>query len=141
MPRTICRRPGALPPRVRAVLISDFLTPIPEIAARVGDLASRGARGHLAMIADPIEETFPFAGHTEFLDVDSAATMRIGQAERFREDYIRRLAAHRDAVAGIAKHRGWSFAIHRTDRPASQALLQLRTRLEQSVDVFATGAA
>ena len=133
--------PGALAPRVRVVLISDFLTPVPEIAARINDLATRGARGHLTMIADPIEETFPFSGHTEFVDVDSSATMRIGQAESFRADYIRRLAAHRDAVATIAKTKGWSFAIHRTDRPASEALLALRTRLEQSADVFAPGAA
>ncbi len=122
---------GALPPRVRAVLISDFLTPPALIAARVADLAARGAGGHLVVIADPVEETFPFAGHTEFADVDSSAVMRIGQAERFRDDYVRRLAAHRDALAAIARGKGWSLTVHRTDRPASEALLALRTRLEQ----------
>lgn len=130
---------GALPPRVRTVLIGDFLTPPAEIAARIEDMSARGARGHLLMIADPVEETFPFAGHTEFLDVDSSALMRIGQAERFRDDYIRRLAAHRDAIAAIARAKGWSLALHRTDRPASEALLALRMRLEQGADLFATG--
>ena len=132
---------GALAPRVRLVLISDFLTPPAAIAARIDDIASRGARGHLLIIADPVEETFPFAGHTEFLDVDSAAVMRIGQAERFRDDYIRRLAAHRDAIAEIVRAKGWSLALHRTDRPASEALLALRMRLEQSADLFARGSA
>ena len=132
---------GVLPPRVRAVLIGDFLTPPADLAARIADLAGRGARGHLLMIADPVEETFPFAGHTEFLDVDSSVTMRIGQAERFRDDYIRRLAAHRDAIAATVRGKGWSLSIHRTDRPASEALLALRARLEQSADPFATGAA
>ena len=132
---------GALAPRVRTVLLSDFLTPVDAIAARIGDLATRGARGHLVMIADPIEETFPFSGHTEFEDVDSATIMRIGQAERFREDYIRRLAAHRDAIAGITRAKGWSLAIHRTDKPAAQALLALRMRLEQSADLLTSGAA
>ncbi len=132
---------GALPPRTRVVLISDFLTPPDAIAARVTGLASRGARGHLVVVADPVEETFPFAGHTEFLDVDSAVTMRIGQAERFREDYIRRLAAHRGALAEIVRGKGWSLAVHRTDRPASEALLGLRARLEQSADLFAAGSA
>ena len=122
---------GALAPRVRAVLISDFLTPPDLIAARVADLAARGAGGHLVAIADPVEETFPFAGHTEFADLDSSAVMRIGQAERFRDDYVRRLAAHRDALAAIARGKGWSLAVHRTDRPASEALLALRMRLEQ----------
>ena len=112
-----------------------------SIAARVSDLAARGAWGHLVMVADPIEETFPFSGHTEFEDVDSSAIMRIGQAERFRDDYIRRLAAHRDAISEITRAKGWSLAIHRTDKPASQALLALRMRLEQSADLFASGAA
>ena len=133
--------PGVLAPRVRVVLLSDFLTPVEAIAARIGDLAARGARGHLVMVADPIEETFPFSGHTEFEDVDSSTIMRIGQAERFRDDYIRRLAAHRDAIAEITRAKGWSLAIHRTDKPASQALLALRMRLEQSADLFANGAA
>lgn len=131
---------GTLPPRVRVVVLSDFLTPVAEIAARVENLALRGARGHLALIADPIEETFPFTGHTEFRDVDSPAVMRIGQAESFRDDYVKRLAAHRAAIAALAHDKGWSFAVHRTDRPASEALLTLRTRLEQSADVFAPGA-
>ena len=130
---------GPLPPRVRTVLIGDFLTPPDEIAARIDDMSSRGARGHLLMIADPVEETFPFAGHTEFLDVDSSVLMRIGQAERFRADYIRRLAAHRDAIASVVRAKGWSLALHRTDRPASEALLALRMRLEQGADLFAKG--
>lgn len=126
--------PGALPPRVRVVLISDFLTPADEIRARIADLAQRGARGHLLMIADPVEETFPFAGHTEFADVDGPTVLRVGQAERVRDDYMRRLAAHRDAIAQAARQKGWSLAVHRTDRPASEALLALRMRLEQSAD-------
>lgn len=122
---------GALEPRARAVLLSDFLSPPQEIAARLSELASRGARGHLVMIADPIEETFPFAGHTEFEDVDGGgARMRVGRAESFRDDYVRRLAAHRDALGEIARAKGWSLALHRTDRPASEALLSLRMRLE-----------
>jgi uncharacterized protein (DUF58 family) len=133
--------PGTLAPRVRAVLVSDFLVRPDVLAARIDDIAARGARGHLLMIADPVEETFPFAGHTEFLDVDSSVVMRIGQAERFRDDYVRRLAAHRDAVAAIVRAKGWSLAIHRTDKPASQALLALRMRLEQSADLFQAGTA
>ncbi len=132
---------GTLAPRVRAVLLGDFLTPIAELEARIADIAARGAHGHLVMIADPIEETFPFSGHTEFRDVDSAATMRVGQAERFRGDYIRRLAAHRDAIAALCRSKGWSLAIHRTDRPASEALLALRIRLEQSADLAMPGMA
>ena len=93
-------------------------------------MASRGARGHLVMIADPVEETFPFTGHTEFRDVDSSARLRVGEAQSFRDDYMMRLAQHRDRIRQIAMSRGWSFTVHRTDRPASEALLALRMQLE-----------
>jgi uncharacterized protein (DUF58 family) len=120
----------ALDPRSQAVLIGDFLSDPEELARIFFTLTSRGARGHVVMICDPVEETFPFTGHTEFLDVDSSATLRVGNAEVFREDYIARLAAHRDAVMAAAKKRGLTFLLHRTDRPASEALLALRMRLE-----------
>ncbi len=128
--------PAELPPglsldaRTQAVLIGDFLSDAGEIARVVRTLTARGARGHIVMIADPVEETFPFTGHTEFIDVDSHATLRVGNAEAFRDDYVARLAAHRDAVLAAARQRGFTFLLHRTDRPASEALLALRTRLE-----------
>jgi uncharacterized protein (DUF58 family) len=119
-----------LPPRTQAILVSDFLNDPAQLAARIRTLAARGAHGHLVMIADPAEESFPFEGHTEFLDVDSPARLRVGQAESFRRDYIKRLEAHRAAVQSAARQRGWSYLPHRTDRPASEALLALRMRLE-----------
>jgi uncharacterized protein (DUF58 family) len=119
-----------LPPRTQAILISDFLSDSAEISEKIGILSARGARGHLVMIADPVEETFPFDGHTEFIDVDSNVSLRVGQAETFRRDYILRLAAHRDAVMDAARRRGGTLLPHRTDRPASEALLALRMRLE-----------
>ncbi len=120
----------SLDARTQVVLIGDFLSDPAEIARVVQTLTARGARGHIVMIADPVEETFPFTGHTEFIDVDSQATLRVGNAEAFRSDYVIRLAAHRDAVLAAARRRGFTFLLHRTDRPASEALLTLRTRLE-----------
>ncbi|WP_395666040.1 DUF58 domain-containing protein [Methylocella sp.] len=119
-----------LPRDARALLISDFLTPAAEVAGRVEALAARGARGHLVMIVDPVEETFPFSGHAEFVDVDSPARLRVGDANSFRAAYLGRLAAHRDALRAAARRRGWTLALHRTDQPASQALLALRAQLE-----------
>ena len=66
-----------LPPRApigrfdEAVLISDFLSPVDEIAAVVEGIAGRGARGHLVMIVDPVEETFPFAGQAVLHDLEA----------------------------------------------------------------------
>ena len=120
----------ALAPRTQAVLIGDFLSPPDDIRGVIHAMAARGALGHVVMIADPVEETFPFSGHTEFLDVDSSATLRVGEAQSFRADYVARLAAHREAVREACLSRGWSLSIHRTDKPAAQALLALRMRLE-----------
>ena len=121
-----------LGPRTRAVLISDFLVDPDALNARLSALSARGATGCLLMIADPVEETFPFAGNTEFLDSDSSATFRAGRAEAYRADYAQRLARHRDRIASVARSRGFTLALHRTDRPASEALLALRARLEPS---------
>ena len=120
----------ALAPREQAVLIGDFLSRADDVTAAIEAIAARGARGHVLMIADPVEESFPFAGHIEFVDPDSGARLRAGQAEDFRALYVARLAAHRDAIRTAATRRGWSFAIHRTDRPASGALLALSLRLQ-----------
>ena len=120
----------ALAPRTQAVIISDFLSDPEEIAATIRGMASRGARGHLVMITDPVEETFPFRGHTEFCDVDTPARLRVGEAQSFRVAYMQRLVEHRERLRAAAGSRGWTFALHRTDRPASEALLALRMQLE-----------
>lgn len=131
---------GELPPnaplqaRTQLLWISDFLSDPAEIDDKIRRLSAMGARGHLAMIADPIEETFPFTGHTEFIDIDSPARLRLGRAEMFRDKYILRLEAHRDAIRAAAARRGWTLLLHRTDRPASEALLALRMRLDQGTD-------
>jgi uncharacterized protein (DUF58 family) len=126
-----------LPQRTQVILLSDFLVAPDELARRLRRIASNGARGHLVMIADPVEETFPFEGHTEFLDVDSGALFRAGRAEAYRADYVARLAQHRDRVRTAAREVGFSFALHRTDAPPATALLALRGRLEANVEMGA----
>ena len=133
-------RAGTLPPRCQCVLVGDFLHPAAAIKARIEDLSARGAAGHVVMIADPVEETFPFSGHVEFIDSDTPARLRVGRAEAFRDTYVTALRQHREAVRAACLARGWSFAIHRTDRPAAEALLALRMRLEDGGKTYAGGA-
>ena len=121
----------ALGPRNRAILIGDFLIEPKLFAERLSTIAARGASGHMVMIADPVEETFPFAGHVELVDSDSPATLRLGRAESWRADYEQRLARHRAEIFDIARAHGFSVLVHRTDRPASEALIALRARLEE----------
>jgi uncharacterized protein (DUF58 family) len=123
-------QPRALPRGARVLLIGDFLTDPERISQTIESLSAEGALGHLLMIADPVEESFPFSGNTEFVDVDSPLRLRAGQAESFRKDYIERLAAHREAVGAAARRRGWTLSLHRTDKPATEALLALKVRLD-----------
>ena len=118
-----------LPGRSRALIVSDLLSDANEIAARIATLGSGGARGHLIAVTDPVEESFPFAGHVEFADSDSAARLRLGEASALRNRYLTKLAEHRSRIDAACRRQGWTFAIHRTDRPATEALLRLATLL------------
>jgi uncharacterized protein (DUF58 family) len=115
--------------RSKVVLIGDFLSPADEVAQTIRQLAALGAEGQALMVADPIEETFPFVGHTEFLAASGDARLRAPRAQSLREAYLARLGEHREAVRAACAARGWGFALHRTDRSAAQALLALRSRL------------
>ncbi|MGO8801257.1 MAG: DUF58 domain-containing protein [Roseiarcus sp.] len=123
---------ASLTARSKVVLISDFLSPEAAIRAAIDALSAQGAQGQALMIVDPIEETFPFEGHTEFVGADGMTRLRAPRAQGLREGYLERLARHRDAVRAACAARGWDFALHRTDKPAAQALLALRMRLEGS---------
>ena len=117
-----------LKPRTKAALIGDFLSDASAVDETIGGFAARGAEGQALMIADPIEETFPFEGHTEFLAAAGSERLRTPRAQSLRDPYLARLAAHREAVRAACVARGWGFALHRTDASAAQALLALRAR-------------
>jgi len=122
-----------LPPRAaigrfdEAVLISDFLSPLSEISAVVEGVSARGARGHLVMIIDPVEETFPFAGQAMLHDLEDGVQLRVGDAGSWGNAYRERITLHRAAIADMTRRRGWTLTIHHTDRPASEAALRLVT--------------
>ncbi len=110
-----------------AVLIGDFLSPVSNIAAVVEGISARGARGHLVMIVDPVEETFPFQGQAVLHDLEAGLHLRVGDAGAWGRAYRERIARHRGAIEDIVRRRGWTLTIHRTDRPASEAALRLVT--------------
>ncbi len=116
---------ASLSPRSRGILIGDWLCDADDFASTLRALSADGARGHVIAIADPVEESFPFGGHVEFADPDSTARLRLGEASSLRQTYLERLGAHRDALLTACRQLGWSFGVHRTDRPASEALLRL----------------
>jgi uncharacterized protein (DUF58 family) len=115
-----------------AILIGDFLYPFDEIASVVEVISSRGARGHLVMIVDPVEETFPFQGQAILHDLEMGLSLRIGDASAWGDSYRERMALHRSALEDLVRQRGWTLTIHRTDRPASEVALRLLTLVTAS---------
>ena len=111
------------------VLFGDFLDPIEEIDKTLSAILRTGARAHLVQITDPIEETFPYAGRTEFLDPETGLRHVVSRAEQYREDYTARLAALREHLRTLSRRLDWTFLVHRTDRPATEPLLALHARL------------
>jgi uncharacterized protein (DUF58 family) len=116
-----------LRPSEEAIIVSDFLSLADEVGAAVDAISANGARGHLLMIVDPVEETFPFQGQAVLHDLEDGLTLRIGDAASWGGAYLQRIAAHRDRIREIARGRGWTVTLHRTDRPASEAALRLLT--------------
>ncbi|MCW5715219.1 MAG: DUF58 domain-containing protein [Bauldia sp.] len=111
------------------VVISDFLDGADVIEARIAAIAATGARAHLLQVVDPVEETFPFGGRTEFVDPETGTKVTVGRAEAWRAAYQQRLASLRDRLRLHARRLDWTFLVHRTDRPATEPLLALHARL------------
>jgi uncharacterized protein (DUF58 family) len=118
------------------VLFGDFLDPIAEVEATLSNILKSGARAHLVQITDPIEETFPYAGRTEFLDPETGARHVVSRAEQYREEYQARLGALRDYLRTLSRRLDWTFLLHRTDRPATEPLLALHARLADRTNRF-----
>ena len=111
------------------VLFSDFLDPPTELDKTLDDIVKSGARAHLVQVLDPIEETFPYSGRTEFIDPETGLRHTVSRAESYRDDYHEKLATLRDRLGDLCRRRGWTFLIHRTDRPATEPLLALHAQL------------
>src|ERR1700736_1472636 len=111
------------------VVLSDFWSPIAEVRAAISRLSANGAHGHAVQIVDPAEETFPYSGRVEFIEPEGAGSITAGRAETWKREYEVLVTRHRAAIREQASRLGWSFTIHRTDRPATDLLLALHARL------------
>ncbi len=114
-----------LPRYASLVIIGDFLEPADTLIKRLRALARTGTRGHLLQVLDPAEADLPFQGRTEFQGVEDNLKFLAGRAESLRTAYKERLKAHQDQLREMTSMIGWSFATHRTDHPATSALLAL----------------
>jgi uncharacterized protein (DUF58 family) len=111
------------------VVVSDFWSPIADLRKTLAQLSSSGAHGHTVQVVDPAEETFPYSGRVEFIEPEGGGSITTGRAETWKTEYVARVANHRAAIRAETSKLGWSFAIHRTDRPATELLLALHARM------------
>src|SRR4051812_24082874 len=138
---------GSLPPSFapsglsEIVVVSDFWSPLDEVTRTLGRLASTGAHGHVVQVVDPAEETFPYSGRVEFIEPEGGGSITAGRAEAWKGEYQARVTNHRAGIRAEADKHGWSFAIHRTDRPATEMLLALHARMSAPPPGAVTGGA
>jgi uncharacterized protein (DUF58 family) len=111
------------------VVLSDFWSPIAEVRSTLSQLSATGAQGHIVQIVDPAEETFPYSGRVEFVEPEGGGEITVGRAEAWKSEYEARIARHRAEIRTETDRLGWSFAIHRTDHPATALMLALHARM------------
>ncbi len=114
-----------IPAHARAVLFGDFLDPPETLRAWLAPQASAGVRGVLVQVVDPAEETFPYSGRMLVEGMEGEGQRLVENAARLGVRYRAVWQAHRASLADEARRRGWVHLVHRTDQPATAALVAL----------------
>jgi len=107
------------------VVLSDFWSPIADITAILAGLSASGAHGTLVQIVDPAEETFPYSGQIEFVEPEGLGVVTAGRAENWADEYVARVALHREQIRDETNRLDWLFTTHTTSRSAAELLLFL----------------
>ncbi|MHA6289371.1 DUF58 domain-containing protein [Maricaulis sp. CAU 1757] len=114
-----------LPRFSRVVLASDFLDPTETWISRLSRFSARETDGVLLRVIDPAEEDFPYTGRTQFQAPEGDTKLLFGRAEEAGLAYRKRWTEHGERLHDIARQYGWTLVTHRTDRPATSAVLAL----------------
>lgn len=114
-----------LPAHAHVVMISDFLVPLPELAAIVDRFADQDIHGHLLQVLDPAETDLPFTGRVRFEGLEKEGNLLISKADLLRGAYHDRLAEHWQGLRDLVTSAGWSCSRHVTNDSATKSLLQL----------------
>ena len=70
-------------------------------------------------------------GRTQFEGLEGEGATLIGRAEAVRDEYTALMNAHRDALTDLCLSNGWTFTVHRTDRPVETTLLTLHRLMSE----------
>jgi len=118
-----------IPRHAKVVLISDFLSPMPEIHAAISRLASVPVTAYLLQVLDPAEVELPYSGRIRFRGLERDGETVVPRVENIRDAYAARLTAQQDGIRALCVAAGFGFSVHRTDHPPETALLSLYTAL------------
>jgi uncharacterized protein (DUF58 family) len=119
------------PPRhAQMVLFSDFLSPLPDLQARLATLAMPGLHGHLIQVLDPAEQNLPFTGRVRFTAPAEAKNILIPNVDALRTRYQAALLAHQRELAAIGRTLRLSLTTHHTNHMPAPLLLALHRQLE-----------
>lgn len=116
----------------RVLMVGDFLSPIEVIEPIIRNYSRQGNSGHIVQVSDPAEETLPFFGRTRFEGLEGEGAALIGRTEAVRDEYAALMNAHRGALTDLCRSCGWTFTVHRTDRPAESTLLTLHMLMSET---------
>lgn len=115
----------------RLVMASDFLDGEKVWRDRFRTIAAMGLPVTLLHIADPQEEDFEFARHTQFHAPGTSERMDLGRPQMVRDAYRKRYGENRQAMTQYARQHGWDFFSHRTDHAPSDVFLALYESLAE----------
>ncbi len=121
---------AAWPMGARGVFLSDFFGDLDALSKALSAAVARRVRGVLVQVVDPVEEAFPYSGRVLFESIGGATRYDADRAESLRDAYREKLEARRIALKEMARQAGWTFAIHRTDTPATPALMMIYQTLQ-----------
>ncbi|WP_222182200.1 DUF58 domain-containing protein [Geminicoccus harenae] len=114
-----------IPAHARAVLFGDFLHPPELLRDWLRPHVAHGVRGVLVQVVDPAEETFPYEGRMVVEGMEGDGRRLVENAAELGRRYRTVWQAHRQSLAEAAGRLGWIHILHRTDQPATVALVAL----------------
>lgn len=117
--------------RSLVVVISDFLTPLEDLRARLVPLCAAGHDVIVFQVLDPAEVKFPFDESATFEDLESGRTLLL-EPDGARGGYLQRFERHNKALQQVCEGLGLAFRQQTTDQALELALFDfVRARMQQ----------
>ncbi len=105
-------------------ILSDFLSPVVEWEAALGQLAAARHDVRVVQVLDPAEVTLDFGSAANWEDMETGRQLYV-DPQQARAGYLEKFNAHQTEVAAVFDQRGVAHQVITTDQPLDFALLNL----------------